>query len=116
MDDELLLQNLRESIERLADAVADHPTTAHALERLARDLPATRPGVRRALAMRLPRNPSRIEPLLWRALDRGLLDARRFDAAMLTRARAARALAGRYSPPGDSGSPSDSKSSEPGSG
>lgn len=110
MDDDKLLSDLREAIHRLADAVADHPPTAHALERLADELPTTRPSLRRQLAARLPRNPSRIEPLLYRALDHGLLDGRGFDAAMLVRSRAARALERRYSPD-ESGSPSDSESS-----
>jgi hypothetical protein len=114
MDDDTLLSDLREAIHRLADAIGDHPPTAQALGRLADDLPQTRPSLRRALAARLPRNPSRIQPLLWRALDRGLLDGRRFDAAMLARSRAQRALERRYSPPEESGSPSDSESTAAG--
>jgi hypothetical protein len=120
MDDEQLLDDLHEAIQRLADAVSDEPPLAGALRRFADQLPATRPALRRALAARLPRNPSAIQPLLWSALSEGVLDARRFDVAMLTRARAERALrrrAERYSPPA-AGSPSNSESSigAPGSG
>ncbi len=112
MDDDQLLNDLHRAIHRLADAVEDERPIATALRRFADDLPATRPALRRAIAGRLPRNPAAIKPLLWSALADGLLDERRFDVAMLTRARAARALARRrYSPPAPTGSPSDSESS-----
>lgn len=113
MDDDRLLEDLHHAIHRLADAVADERPIATALRRFADDLPSTRPVLRRALAARLPRNPSAIQPLLWSALADGVIDSRRFDVAMITRTRAARALArrGRYSPPAPTGSPSDSESS-----
>jgi hypothetical protein len=113
MDDQLLLEELHHAIGRLADAVGDDPPTARALRRFADDLPATRPALRSALARRLPRNPSAIKPLLWDALADGVLDARRFDIAMIARGRAARVIEARttrYSPP-IVGSPSDSESS-----
>ncbi len=114
MDDQQLLEELHRAIERLADAVSDEPPVARALRRFADDLPATRPALRSALARRLPRNPSAIKPLLWQALADGVIDARRFDLAMVARGRAARRLEARasrrYSPP-IVGSPSDSESS-----
>jgi hypothetical protein len=112
MDDQQILSDLHDAIERLADAMNDQPPVSRALRRFADQLPSTRPGLRRRLAARMPRNPSAIRPLLWRALDDGVLDAKRFDAAMLMRARAERSLESRrYSPPAPIGSPSVSKSS-----
>lgn len=93
MENQALLSELHEAIERLADAVVDRPPVALTLRRLANALPEARPtSARRPL---VPRDPSAIEPLLWRALVDGVIDARRFDVVMVARARAARALADR---------------------
>ena len=90
-----LLSDLREAMERLADAVVDRRSLAATLRRLADDLPDPRRTYRLGAQ---PRNPSAIQGLLWDALAEGLLDARRFDVAMVARARAARILNGAHAP------------------
>lgn len=65
----------------LADALRQHAAWIPRPEELLRGvLPSTRASVRR------------LGPLLYDALDEGLVDARQFDALMIERARAERVL------------------------
>ncbi len=91
MDRDQLLHQLRTAIWQLSDAVADMPPTAAALRRLADRLPAE------AGDLAPPATPpaSSLSLLLYDALVDGVLDARRFDHAMLLRARAEHRLAAR---------------------
>jgi hypothetical protein len=88
-----LLHELHQSIDRLADDLAlDRPDLATALRRRSESIPrpANRaephvsPGARAACM--------RLYPLLYHALDAGLIEAREFDALMLLRIRAGRTL------------------------
>lgn len=92
-----LLTEIHRNVDRVCeDLQRDRPDLAAALrqhaswiprpDELARGvLPSTRTSVRR------------LGPLLYDALDEGVVDARRFDALMLERARAERVL-GRRDP------------------
>ncbi len=91
MENQTLLSDLHEAIDRLADAVDDQPAVAAALRRFATRLPEAERSERSET--RLPQNPSAIRPLLWEALADGLIDGHQFDVAMVTRARAAQVIA-----------------------
>jgi len=97
MDQAILLHELHRSIHALADAIADEPDVARALRRLAARLPE--PGEPPPLPPPPPppprRRPAPLRPLLYRALADGVLDARRFDHAMLVGRRATQLAAGR---------------------
>jgi hypothetical protein len=88
-----LLRELHHSIDRLADDLAiDRPDLATALRRKSESIPRPAdpaepresPGSRAAC--------TRLHPLLYHALDAGVVEARDFDALMLLRGRASRAL------------------------
>jgi hypothetical protein len=94
-----LLTDLHASIDRVIEEVRpDEPALAAAMaleaarlpraDELARPMSATRrtPSPRPMVAAR------RLRPLLYSALEEGLVDGRRFDALMLRRARAERLL------------------------
>jgi hypothetical protein len=92
-----LLTDLHRSLDRLAeDLAADRPALAEALRRESAWIPrpdelmATPPPSAAEACASLP-------PLLYQALDAGVVDARRFDALMVRGRRAARCLAGRRS-------------------
>jgi hypothetical protein len=128
-----LLDAIHSSIERVAsDLASDRPQLAVALRKEGARLPRADelPGglALRATASRqilvppMPRQEqaaaacAELRPLLYEALDEGLLSAERFDVLMVRRGRAARALGRRargvrYGAV-SSGSPSDSESSE----
>lgn len=95
-----LLVDLRASIERLADAVAERRSLAGALRLLSDALPDPKRPRRSSMPAR---DPSAIRPLLWQALADGVIDYRRFDAAMMMRARAARILDGAHARRGAEG-------------
>ena len=95
MEYQLVLSDLHCAIERLADAVADDVPLAASLRRFATRLPELAPERCRRQPRRERRDPSAIQPLLWRGLAEGVLDAHSFDVAMLTRARASARLARR---------------------
>lgn len=90
-----IIEELHLAIERLADAVADDAPLAASLRRFATRLPATAEESGRGRTCRAPRDPSAIQPLLWRGLAEGVIDGQSFDVAMVTRARAAGRLARR---------------------
>jgi hypothetical protein len=86
-DLEELLSHLHQSIDLLAtDLSRDRPDLARELRRQTAWIPPPeriRPPDRRRRALK---------PLLYRALDAGILNDRRFDTFMLQERRAARAL------------------------
>jgi hypothetical protein len=88
-DTEALLSQLHQSIDLLAaDLSRDRPDLARELRRQTAWIPTperSRPPSRRRRAL---------TPLLYHALDAGILDERRFDTFMLQERRAARALRG----------------------
>jgi hypothetical protein len=88
-DLEELLTHLHQSIDLLAtDLSRDRPDLARELWRQTAWIPSPerlRPPDRRRRALR---------PLLYSALDAGILDERRFDTFMVQERRAARALEG----------------------
>lgn len=76
-----LCDDLQPDRPDLADAIRDHAAWIPRPEDLLRGvLPSTRTSIRR------------LGPLLYDALDEGILDARQFDALMLERARAERVV------------------------
>jgi hypothetical protein len=82
-----LLDDIHRSIDRLAENLTpDRPDLAAALRKEASLIP--RPDI--ACAQTKPAaSATQLGPLLYRALDEGLLPHRRFDALMIRRARAA---------------------------
>src|SRR5262245_55763757 len=87
-----LLTDLHHSLERLADDLSrDEPALANALRRESAWIP--RPDeVQSRRPTALPRAARELGPLLYRALDEGVVDARRFDALMVRHVRAKRAM------------------------
>jgi hypothetical protein len=91
-----LLTDLHQSLERLAEDLSrDRPALANALRRESAWIP--RPDeVRTKPAPPPPASPTRavrdLRPLLYRALDEGIVSARRFDALMVRHMRARRAM------------------------
>jgi hypothetical protein len=91
-----LLTDLHRSIDRVAEDLApDRPSLAAALRKRAAYLP--RP---EELTVGPPPTSGEqacaaLSPLMYQALDEGVLDAREFDALMVRRARAARVLGAR---------------------
>jgi hypothetical protein len=89
-----LLTDIHHSIDRLAEDLSrDRPDLAAALRKEAAlipkpDLPPPPPSLP-------PPTVTQLRPLLYRALDEGLLPHRRFDALMIRRARAADVLRAR---------------------
>lgn len=81
--DPAVLRDLHLAIARLAAAVDDEPPMAAALRRFAEALPACPEA---SAPDALPE--AAVTPALYRALDEGALDARRFDWLMLARSRA----------------------------
>lgn len=92
-----LLTELHASLDRLAeDLQPDRPELAAALRRQTAWIP--RPSEARAHLRQIARRKdpcATLGPLLYHALDHGVLDARGFDALMIRRTRAARILAAR---------------------
>jgi hypothetical protein len=90
-----LLADIHHSLDRLAEDLSrDRPDLALALRKEATLIPRPErapppPPPRAAFAPRAPANCAQLRPLLYRALDEGVLPARRFDALMVRRARAA---------------------------
>jgi hypothetical protein len=81
---DLLCEDLQHDRPDLADAIRDHAAWIPRPEELMRGAqPSLKATVRR------------LGPLLYDALDEGLVDAQHFDALMLERARAERVLDGR---------------------
>jgi hypothetical protein len=90
-----LLTDIHRSIDRLAEDLSrDRPDLAAALRKEAALIPkpdvAPPPPPPRA-----PPSATQLGPLLYRALDEGLLPHQRFDALMVRRARAAGILRNR---------------------
>lgn len=78
---DLLCEDLQEDRPDLADSIREHAAWIPKPDDLLRGaMPSTKATVRR------------LGPLLYDALDEGLLDAHHFDALMLERARAERVL------------------------
>ena len=78
---DLLCEDLQTDRPDLADAIREHAAWIPKPDDLLRGVePSTRASVRR------------LGPLLYDALDEGLVDARQFDALMLERARAERVI------------------------
>jgi len=97
-----LLADIHHSLDRLAEDLSrDRPDLALALRKEATLIPrperAPPPPPRVTSAPKPPVNCARLRPLLYRALDEGVLPARRFDALMVRRARAAGILRQRSS-------------------
>jgi hypothetical protein len=90
-----LLTDIHSSIDRLAEDLSrDRPDLAAALRKEAALIP--RPEITPSPPPPPPRAPaSRLGPLLYRALDEGILPHQRFDALMVRRARAADVLRNR---------------------
>jgi hypothetical protein len=91
-----LLSDLHHSIDLVAaDLSRDRPDLANALRAQAASIP--RPDDLRP--RRSPRTPraaaTELRPLLYRALDEGVVDADKFDRLMLQQNRALRAVRGR---------------------
>jgi hypothetical protein len=87
-----LLADIHHSLDRLAEDLSrDRPDLALALRKEATLIPQPEraPQPRAALAPKAPANCAQLRPLLYRALDEGVLPSRRFDALMVRRARAA---------------------------
>jgi hypothetical protein len=84
----IVLRDLHQAIERLASSVDDAPI-AGALRRFARRLPSVEVDWSRRV------KPRPVRELLYRALDEGALDSRRFDWLMLAESRARRFRLGR---------------------
>jgi hypothetical protein len=92
-----LLTELHRSIDRVAeDLSVGRPELAAALRREASWIPRPEEVARHPPPQLAPPDAARacsaLRPLLYDALDEGVVDARRFDSLMLRRARAARAL------------------------
>ena len=92
-----LLTEIHRSLDRLVEDLSpDKPELAAALRRKSAWIP--RPD---ALVPQAPTSGARacasLGPLLYEALDAGVVDARQFDALMVQRARAAATLRGRSS-------------------
>jgi hypothetical protein len=87
-----LLTDLHRNIDRVASDLAhDQPALAEALRNEAAWIPRPE-DVDRADAPAAGVACAALRPLLYEALDEGVLDARRFDTLMLQRGRAARLL------------------------
>jgi hypothetical protein len=85
-----LLDDIHRSIDRLAENLTpDRPDLAAALRKEAALIP--RPDLA-PVHPRPPASATQLGPLLYRALDEGLLPHHRFDALMIRRARAAGVL------------------------
>ncbi len=81
---DLLCEDLQDDRPDLAQSIRDHASWIPKPEELLRGAtPSSKATVRR------------LGPLLYDALDEGLVDARQFDALMLERARAERIIARR---------------------
>lgn len=81
---DLLCEDLQTDRPDLADAIRDHAAWIPKPDDLLRGAsPSTKATVRR------------LGPLLYDALDEGLVDAQQFDALMIERARAERVIDGR---------------------
>jgi hypothetical protein len=93
--DELLTQ-LHDNLDRLADdLMRDRPDLANALRVQSAWIPHPRSRRRNRWRPRSARHVcSSLRPLLYRALDEGVLDERRFDTLMVQQRRAARTLEG----------------------
>ena len=93
-----LLTEIHRNVDRVCeDLEPDRPDLAEALRQHAAWIP--RP--EELLAGKLPATDGsvrRLGPLLYDALDEGIVDAQHFDALMLERARAARVLGEQESP------------------
>jgi hypothetical protein len=96
-----LLVDLHSSLDRFVqDLAQDRPKLATAVRQETAWIP--RAEQLTAGQQTIPKSPhgspeaarAALRPLLYRALDAGVLDARRFDVLMLRRAQAARRLAG----------------------
>jgi hypothetical protein len=88
-----LLEELHRSIDRLADDLSlDRPDLATALRRKSESIP--RPADRAPSPAETGSRVAcrRLHPLLYHALDEGVVHARDFDALMLLRRRAGRLL------------------------
>jgi hypothetical protein len=86
-----LLADIHGSLDRLADDLSrDRPDLAHALRKEASLIPRPDPAARP-----LPSSRQQLGPLLYRALDEGILTHRRFDALMVRRVHAAGVLRSR---------------------
>jgi hypothetical protein len=92
-----LLTDIHRSIDRLAEDLSrDRPDLASALRKEASLIPKPEEVVMPPPPPRQPPPTVRqLGPLLYRALDEGLVPHRRFDAIMIRRARAADVLRGR---------------------
>jgi hypothetical protein len=90
-----LLTDIHRSIDRLAEDLSrDRPDLAAALRKEAALIP--KPDVAPPPpSPRAPPSATQLGPLLYRALDEGLLPHQRFDALMVRRARAAGILRNR---------------------
>jgi hypothetical protein len=87
-----LLVEIHRSIDRVAEDLArDQPALAAALRKEAERIPRPEDVVRGAPPAG-GAAPESLEPLLYEALDEGVLDARRFDSLMVRQQRAARTL------------------------
>jgi hypothetical protein len=90
-----LLADIHHSLDRLAEDLSrDRPDLALALRKEATLIPRPEraPPPLRAAAPKGPANCAALRPLLYRALDEGVLKPRRFDALMVRRVRAAGVL------------------------
>ncbi len=87
-----LLTDLHRSLDRLVeDLTPDQPELAAALRKEAAWIPRPEEVIARAPPSSASACAS-LRPLLYEALDAGVVDARRFDALMVRRARAATKL------------------------
>jgi hypothetical protein len=90
-----LLLELHQSIDRVArDLSRDRPDLAQALRREAAWIPRPEEILSRPVSTPA-RECARIRPLLYNALDSGIIDARRFDQMMLRQVQAAKILSER---------------------
>jgi hypothetical protein len=88
-----LLTDIHSSIDRLAEDLSrDRPDLAAALRKEASLIPKPEVVPRQ---LSTPPTVTQLRPLLYRALDEGLLPHRRFDALMIRRVRAAGVLRAR---------------------
>jgi hypothetical protein len=92
-----LLADIHRSLDRLAEDLSrDRPDLASALRKEAALLP--RPESPPASPARCePANCAQLGPLLYRALDEGVVKPRHFDRLMIRRIRAARVVRARQS-------------------